>query len=782
MPACLAATTIRAAVAFALTRAAADGSARAIALAEAVLKGMSLATFKSMTSLAIALGIVIAGTGLVARHALLAQGEHALGVGFAVLATDDTEETVHAQANQGRIDRYGDPLPPGALLRLGTLRHRYLYRMQSHNQPLPDGQTVLTNTDKEVRWVDQRAGKLIDSWPLPRGQLVCGFSEDGRMVLLSDGQRLHLYDLKTRDELRLFEDRGELGSRVEAHFSPDGRTVATALCVNFIPGLIRVWDVGSGKQLWQEGEIGSPRGRKILGFLEDGKTLALMDESDHRVSVRDRATGVERRAFSIATENLQIVFGLSPDGKTLFASASKTTVHAWDMASGKELAPFGGHEKMVHALAISRDGSTIVTGGADPFLLVWNWPECTVRRKIDLPTRHGVRELHISSDGKRVAVLFPETVQHTFELDSGREIATPLEAHRFLAGSLATAGGGELISGAQDNSVRLWDLRSGRQLREIQTSHPVGPMTLSLSTDGRLIATGDINSGTVELHERATGRLVSTIKSGGKSIRALAFIPGTCFLAISVRTTQFGAGGGKGNWFVALWNTEHNNEVRRLELVAEKLAVDPSGRFCAATGLGQTRILEVSSGRELLVLPEDVFTSGLVFSPDGRTLAWCGTKAMILLEVASGKERFRCEPSGEWPRTAQFSPDGRWLARANQRAVEMFDLLRGKITHSFVGPDNMVGALAFTPDGRKLASAIMDTTILVWDLAGVIGPRSGLEPEPDSDAVLASWRDLASADAKLAYRAIWVLVQRRNRACRCCVSTCVPSHLETRSG
>src|SRR5262249_23292816 len=81
-----------------------------------------------------------------------------------------------AEAPKARTDPAGDPLPSDALLRLGTLRHRYLYStMFGSNQQLPDGKAALTSTPHEVRWVDMTTGRLTDSWPLPRGHSVCGF-------------------------------------------------------------------------------------------------------------------------------------------------------------------------------------------------------------------------------------------------------------------------------------------------------------------------------------------------------------------------------------------------------------------------------------------------------------------------------------------------------------------------------------------------------------------------------------------------------------------------------
>src|SRR5262245_40417699 len=87
----------------------------------------------------------------------------------------------------GRTDRFGDPLPPGAFQRLGTLRHRTGWPEQ--NRYLRDGRTLLTFRN-EFRWTDADSGREIDRWAPPPGQEISGVSTDGRLALLVDNKAL----------------------------------------------------------------------------------------------------------------------------------------------------------------------------------------------------------------------------------------------------------------------------------------------------------------------------------------------------------------------------------------------------------------------------------------------------------------------------------------------------------------------------------------------------------------------------------------------------------------
>jgi WD40 repeat protein len=165
--------------------------------------------------------------------------------------------------------------------------------------------------------------------------------------------------------------------------APDGRTAV----VGESEGGIRLYDLHQGSQTVYLNGHAKYTGALVLSA--DGKTL-LSGSLDHSVRVWDLIAGQEVAVLQGGKRAVAVV-AFAPGGR-LAASAGGAPrrnergtplypyddvtdplkIHLWDVATGREVAYFEGHQADVTALAFAPDGTQLVSGHRDGTVLVWD--------------------------------------------------------------------------------------------------------------------------------------------------------------------------------------------------------------------------------------------------------------------------------------------------------------------------------------------------------------------------------------------------------------------------
>ncbi len=728
--------------------------------------------------------------GAIATHlklvAISVMATLVLGTATAVTLTADTP-TPAAKAGDGNarpddpkpkagmetkagVDRLGDPLPPGAVMRLGTRRHR-VPAYPDNWYGVPDGKSYLVVhgdwTDREIRRLDATNGTVIERWSVPGHRNVVGISPDRTKVLLVNdfihfsGWRMQGQEEPKQDwTLTLFDltSRSEVWKRSEnlsdSQWKRLDRTLFSADGTMFVSksrytdnGSVVLWDAATGREIRTHRVDGKTL--EALGFADGGKTLVLRDETAHEILVVDSARGTRIRTFQILARKEWENYFLSPDGTCVLAGTSSTAVRVWEIATGKERAALGEYPNWgATTMAFSRDGTTLVTGGKR-LAHVRDWPSGKAVREIDLGRDGTVSDLAISGDGKRLEVLFAgEEALHFYDLATGRQQPVPVVAHNGAIYGLDTTPDGKLISFGKDASVRTWDLNAGLASDHFPVQLELNASGFAVTRDGSRFAVpgGDLES--IHVCNARRGSRVLRMTEKRIAMSNLEFSPDGAWLA---------AWDGREK-FVRVWDIKTQQTVLHLTVnlaYGVACAFSPDGTTFAVSDEGQVRFWDLPNWKESSPLPGKVHAPlGIAFSPDGRTLATAGIDGVRVFELATRKERVHLqlkEPPGGGLR---FSPDGRFLAWiGGRKTVQVWDAHRDQYLKPFEGHDDDVTGLSFTRDGRSLASCSRDSTILVWDHAGrVEGRARGAAPDWKR-----AWDDLGSADAKVAHAAMLAL-------------------------
>ena len=282
-----------------------------------------------------------------------------------------------------------------------------------------------------------------------------------------------------------------------------------------------------------------------------------------------------------------------------------------------------------------------------------------------------VTSVAFSPNGQIIASGADDNTVRLWQVADGTRLRTLYGHTDFVYGVAFSPDGETLASGSEDKTVRLWRVSDGTLLRTL-TESTSGLFSVAFSPDGQVLVAGS-GDNSIYVWQANNGELISTLRGHSDAVHIIAF---------SLDGSKMASGSGDGT--VRVWQTRDWNLLRtydRHTSIVWGIAFSPDGQILASgSSDGTVRLWSLANGATLHILNAPGGAGRTIINSQGTIVATCG---------------------GEWnyPKI--------WLWQiANGVLLSKSEALNGEVCRY----------IAFNPSGNLIAAAFHDGTVRIWQV------------------------------------------------------------------
>jgi WD40 repeat protein len=519
------------------------------------------------------------------------------------------------------------------------------------------------------RFVSGSADKTLRIWNIETGQelrRIVGHDGavtrltalDGCIISGSDDYTLRFWDAETGHELRRFVANDEapeapwLKWMAEVVGFERGATAIAVvdrrrLIAGFTDKTLRLWDIDQPQDPPQFLDIKDGRGPVMSLAALDGCRF-LSGGSDYGVfRLWDAETAHELRKF----EGIRYwALSLAPldSRRVVVATAGYCEVEIWDIERTEKLSNFSGHSSSVMSVAVL-DSLRVLSASSDRTIRLWSleaneklarfkgldwwvsnfvvlddrrvltgawWGELTLwnvetgEAVLAFKAQHKGWVAHLTrlDSSRAVSCGQNDNTLRLWDLETGAELRC-IEGHGESVNAVAVLDGRRVISASNDKTLRIWDVETGAELHRFE-GHGEGVNSVAVLDARRVISAS--SDKTLRLWDIETGAELRRLEGHDK---------GVCWVAVlDVRRAISASEDGT----LRLWDVETGAELRRFEGHkggVYSVAVLDERHFVSASQDRTVRLWNVESGQEVALFEGDVEFTNIAVMPNKRTIA-----------------------------------------------------------------------------------------------------------------------------------------------------------------
>ena len=438
---------------------------------------------------------------------------------------------------------------------------------------------------------------------------------------------------------------------------------------------------------------------------------------------------------------------ISSDGTQLLSASRDDTWRIWNIETDDETRVFDGHDADLLAIEFSPDNRSVITAGSDATLRVWN--AVSGRETLRIEHESPVRSIAISPDGALIASSDDDNGVFLWDSSSG-ELIRSFTGHSASVNQVVFSSDGQLLgTGSLDNTAAIWHVNSGERLQEF-TGHTQCICSIAFSPDDDFFLTTGYDN-IARLWDSESGAEIQRFSGHDEFIYQGLFTPDGDFI---LTASEDGT--------LRLWNIETGLEVRRITTQStgiSALEISQDGTFIytgSTDGNIQSWQFEFIPEPQILPDPQESRRRGIILSdllPDGRVLLmgnadgtiryWSVERSLILRETSTG--------NGAIFNDMVLSPNGNSIMiGGNNGNLAMFDTASGTELQVYLGHRGAIYDVEISSDGLQAITGGEDNTIRVWNvftgdeilqLGGHTAPIRAVASSADNQFILTGSED-----------------------------------------
>ncbi|EDZ62550.1 WD-40 repeat protein containing caspase catalyti c domain [Sulfurimonas gotlandica GD1] len=460
----------------------------------------------------------------------------------------------------------------------------------------------------------------------------------------------------------------------------------------------------------------------------DGK-YALSAGGDYDIKLWDIKTGKNIRTFVGHTRSI-ISIKIISNGKHILSGSYDSTMKLWDIRTGKLIKTFNGHSRVLTGISVMKDDTYAFSVGASDInkklqgeVIYWNLKTGKKLRKYNI-SLEGLNNVQIDANDKYFFVNAPGHKIKMVNIETGEENKI-FSGHTNHVGYIKIFNDNkQLLTGSSDGSIKIWDIDNAEAVQTLE-GHKSRITDMVLLKDNEELLSLSIDG--IILWDLESGKQIKEFKRDrGEYGHCLALYPNENYALLGVNEK--------------LYKLDINNDTnygKELNIAM----VNPA--IVRSVGFSPDNRSVIVSNRSVFGRDNKRIYAGLVYTMDsglfgnikkykdlqGEVLITKDMKyilstslyKILLSDIKSGKKIKEFIGHTNSITSITTNSDGRYLISASDdMTIKLWDIKSGKIIDSFIvdtkKDSSSIDTLKVSSDDKYLVSVSSDKNIKLWDI------------------------------------------------------------------